>query len=166
MAEKIINIPGLGKVKIMDLGKDAGQLFIVDGITASQVDKTSTYKVVDKDGNEKQFQVKGTGIQRYIYFSGKKYQLATAIDILLYVLCCIPIAVSVVVGNIPALPANGFYFVGGIIGGAIGGLMSGVAVYVVYKVKSPLIKALTIIGAIALTLLICWGVGTLIVKLQ
>jgi hypothetical protein len=54
----------------------------------------------------------------------------------------------------------------GIIGGAIGGVMSGVAVYVVYKVKSPLIKALTIIGAIALTLLICWGVGTLIVKLQ
>lgn len=166
MAEKIINIPGLGKVKVMDLGKDAGQVFIVDGITASQIDKTSTYKVVDKDGNEKHFEVKGTGIQRHIYFSGKKYQLATAIDILLYVLCCIPIAVSVVVGNIPALPANGFYFVGGIIGGGIGGLMSGVAVYIVYKVKNPLVRALTIIGAIVLTLLICWGVGTLIVKLQ
>ena len=37
MAEKIINIPGLGKVKVMDLGKEAGQLYIVDGITASQI---------------------------------------------------------------------------------------------------------------------------------
>ena len=80
-----------------------------------------------------------------------------------YILALIPIVMCLIIGNVPALAQNGFYFVGGAIGGAIGGLCTALSLYTNYYSNKWYIRLLLQILFIAAAFLICFGIGNAIV---
>ena len=95
---------------------------------------------------------------------GHNYTFSNKVPWYLLILCFIPLAMCLTIGNIPSIAENGFYFVGGALGGFIGGACSGASIIGVGAFQKWYVRLLFALGMIVLAFLVCFGLGNLIVS--
>lgn len=95
---------------------------------------------------------------------GKLYYITPKMPWYAYLFFMIPFMMVMVLGNMSSLADRGFYFVGGAIGGGIGGVFSALTIYSYVLFQKWYFRVLASLVLIALTFLICWGIGTAIVS--
>lgn len=130
----------------------------VGGTPLGKLDKKSF-----ADGNGTVFRLDGNVITGLRLSDGRDtIQITAPIRWFVYVFAILPFILVMVLGN-NRVVAEVFPVVGGAIGGGIGGLMMAVALYAAGRLRSPLLQIAVCIAITAVTVLICWGIGSAIV---
>ena len=164
--KKEYTIENIGNVCVnYNLWTGAYVVFL-DGKPAKKIDKKFfVLPVLDETGQEVHLAIDGNifkGIN--FYLQNNSYNILPKMPWHGYILCLIPGIMAIVLGNTTFLAEQGIYFVGGAIGGLIGGLFTGLSLCAYCCFNKWYFKVLVALLSIILTFLICWGVGSSLVK--
>ena len=146
---------------IMGYVRKAHNLFI--GEDAAERIKIKIGTAIE-EASPRTMEVKGRNVITGLRLSDGRdtIQITAPIRWFVYVFAILPFILVMVLGN-NRVVAEVFPVVGGAIGGGIGGLMTAVALYAAGRLRSPLLQIAVCIAITAVTVLICWGIGSAIV---
>ena len=156
---KIYNIENIGIVKVTNNAFTGIKFYLDD----HPLTKTSKNRFETLKNNETiKIQTYGNIFQGQ-YFKVNdiegKYQITDKIAWYCYIFVFIPIIISLVLGNIPALAENGIY----IVGGFIGGLFTGISLVISTLDINKFLKIILLILMPVITFLVLFGIGNAIV---
>lgn len=134
------------------------------GYPLNKIDKKSYF--VRINGVDKTLRYVGNKSSgSYLELDNKKYPVYEKQSWYIWPLIVLPFILIMVFGNIKYFAQNGFPVVGGAIGGGISGLMCALALYAVLNTKKPIFKVLIALAFSAVTVLICFLIGLVIISL-
>ena len=160
--EKVFTTPQ-GETIVVNYHTFSGKIDITyNGAYAEKVYKRC-YRALYQ-GEVREFYVTGS------YFSGlcvrygkEPFPILEPLPWYSYILACLPLIMTMFLGNIHELAQRGFYYVGGFIGGGLSGLLGGL-VLVLFRSFPKLWQRLLMFFVIMIaTFLLCVGIGYLIV---
>lgn len=153
-----------GKEVIYNMNDLTGSVSIIyDNKPTQKIDK----KLYSVSGQKETFYIstKGNYFSGFsVVVDGYEYEVTKGMSWYESILIFVPFILTMAIGNISWFALNGFYYVGGFIGGAISGLFVGLSLIFCTKTNKHLFRLLIILCAIVLAFLICWGLGSAIIK--
>lgn len=162
--KKEINHSEFGKIVYEESVWTGKRTITINGQKLLKVGKTN-FKLTLENGESSYVSVIGNMFKgTFLKIMGKMVLVSPAVKWYEYVLGFLPLALVIVWGNSPAL-CEIVPVVGGAIGGAISGALSIVSIVLMKESKNVVTKVLIGLACLAVTFLICMGVGKAIVSL-
>ena len=163
--KKLIEIENVGTIEANQSILTGHFAFNFNGKPMRQLSKKE-YEYPSENGKESVNIVLQGNIFKGMSFllKDKVYKISEPVQWYIFAFALLPFLISLVLGNMPSLAKEGFYYVGGMIGGAISGLFSGLALFFSTYTSKFWIRVLICLACLIITFGICLGIGNAIVS--